>query len=188
MLPELLRRVSLFRVLHQIDQNLAEGCRQSGCPYCNGILHYAPYYRKARGGPKDLPEEYSKRLSLCCSREECRRRVLPPSCLFQGRKVYWKAVILITMTLHQRRSGGVSANQLMRMFSISRKTIIRWLRYYHDVFPKSQEWQSVRGFIEVAVSDLRLPGSLLSYFMKHSSTTSTGVINCLRFLALGQVR
>jgi len=94
---------------------------------------------------------------------------------------------MITISLHQRRPDGVSANQLMRMFSISRKTIIRWIRYFHDVFPKSREWQSVRGYVQAAVSDQRLPGSLFFYFRKHSSTPFNGVIKCLRFLASGQV-
>lgn len=188
MLPELLRRVSLFKVLHQIDQDLAEKCRQSGCPHCKGPLHYSPYYRKPRGGPRELPEEYSKRFSLCCSREECRKRTLPPSCLFLGRKVYWKAVILVNMTLHQRRPDGISANQLMRMFSICRKTIIRWLGYFHNVFPRSSGWQCVRGQVQAAVSDQGLPGNLLCYFIIRASSPFTGLVNYLRFLALGQIK
>ena len=35
------------------------------------------------------------RLSFCCGREGCRRRVLPPSVLFWGRRVYWAAVVLV---------------------------------------------------------------------------------------------
>ena len=88
MLAELLQRVSLFRLLHRIDQDLAEKSRLAGCPYCQGPLHRARYLRKPRGGPENIPEEYFFRLSLSCGREHRRRRVLPPSCMFMGRKVY----------------------------------------------------------------------------------------------------
>ena len=151
MLPELLNCVSLFHVLHLIDIDLAEKQRQAGCPYCKSPLHYASYTRKPRGGPKDIPEEYMKRFSLCCSREDCRRRVLPPSCLFMERKVYWQAVILITTTLHQKRPKGVAINHLMRMFSIPRKTIVRWIQYFRSSFPKTSQWQRLRGRISACL-------------------------------------
>jgi len=188
MLPDLLHDVSLFQVLHQIDQDLAETCRQAGCPYCQGPLRYAPYLRKPRGGPKNLPEEYQKRFSLCCGREECRRRVLPPSCLFLGRKVYWQAVILVTMALRQRRTQGSSVNRLMRMFSIPRKTIVRWLHYFRSAFPVSASWQRLRGRVHAAIGDHGLPGNLVDHFLDHSSDTSTGLVACLQFLAAGQTR
>jgi hypothetical protein len=130
MLSDLLQDVSLFRILHQIDLGLAESCRQAWCPYSQGALHYASYLRKPRGVPEKIPEEYLIRYSLCCGREGCCRRVLPPSCLFMGRRVYWHAVIRVVMTLRQSRSNGMGANQLMRMFSIPRKTIVRWTSYF----------------------------------------------------------
>ena len=186
MLPDLLSDVSLFRVLHLIDQDLAERCRQTGCPICDGPLHSAPYLRKPRGGPKDIPEEYQKRFSLCCGREECRRRVLPPSCLFMGRKVYWQSVILVAMTLRQRRVDGFSANQLMRMFSIPRTTLIRWMQYFRAVFPTTAQWQCLRGQVKSEVSNQGLPGSLVERFLAYFSEPFTGLVDCLRFLASGQ--
>ena len=188
MLPELLQRVSLFCVLHQIDQDLAEAYRQAGCPFCRGPLHKAAYLRKPRGGPRGIPEEYQIRLSLCCGRENCRRRVLPPSCLFMGRKVYWGAVILVTMTLRQRRPSGVSANRLMRMFSIPRKTIVRWIHFFRCEFPASAQWQRLRGQVSASVADQTLPGNLVKHFLDHFPTPSEGLVGCLRFLASGQTR
>jgi hypothetical protein len=58
MLSDLLQDVSLFRILHHIDRDLGESCRQARCPYCQGPLHSAPYRRKPRGGPEKIPEEY----------------------------------------------------------------------------------------------------------------------------------
>ena len=188
MLPELLGDVSLFRVLHQIDRDLAEQCRQDGCPFCQGPLHYSTYFRKPRGGPEDIPEAYTKRLSLCCGRKECRRRVLPLSCLFLGRKVYWQAIILAAMTLRQKRPNGFAINQLMRMLSISRTTIVRWIQYFGAVFPTTAHWQRIRGRVSAMVSDQGLPGNLVEHFLAHSSEPLTGLVDCLRFLAWGQAR
>lgn len=185
MLPELLQHVSLFSVLHQIDKDFAEHYRQSGCPYCHGKLCYAPYYRKPRGGPEDIPQEYTLRLSLCCSKEGCRRRVLPPSCLFMGRNVYWRAVILIVVTLRQGKPQRRSINKLQEMFSISRKTIVRWIHYFRKVFPKSSQWQRLRGRLSARVGNDNLPGRLLTYFFSYYSSISEGLIGCLRFLASG---
>lgn len=184
MLPELLRHVSLFRVLHQIDQDLSQSCQQAGCPYCDGPLHKASYFRKPRGGPENIPEEYQIRLSLCCGRESCRRRVLPPSCLFMGRKVYWRAVILIVATLRQRRPSRASINLLVRKFSISRQTIVRWIKYFRAEFGSTPGWQNLRGLVTARISNHDLPGSLIDYFLHHHTCAASGLIGCLRFFAL----
>lgn len=188
MLSNLLHRVSLFRTLHQIDQDLASACRKAGCPYCGGPLHKSAYIRKPRGGPPNLPEKYQIRFSFCCGRGDCRRRVLPPSCRFMGRKVYWNAVILIALTLRHRRPNGISANRLARMFAISRKTIIRWIHYFRDEFAASVQWQRLRGQVNASVEDQSLPGSLVSHFLDHFPSQFEGLIGCIRFLASGQTR
>lgn len=187
MLSDLLQDVSLFRILHQIDRDLAESCRQARCLYCHGALHYASYLRKPRGGPEKIPEEYLIRFSLCCGREGCRRRVLPPSCLFMDRRVYWQAVILIVMTLRQSRSNGMAANQLMRMFSISRKTIVRWTSYFRDEFAASREWLRLRGRVDGSVCNGDLPGGLVEHFISFCGSAAGGLVACLQFLASGQV-
>jgi hypothetical protein len=187
MLSDLLQDVSLFRILHQIDRDLAESCRQARCPYCQGSLHYAPYRRKPRGGPEKIPEEYLWRFSLCCGREDCRRRVLPPSCLFMGRRVYWQAVILVVMTLRQSRADGIGANRLMRMFSIPRKTIVRWIGYFRDEFAASREWLRLRGRVDATVGNGNLPGGLVEHFLVTCGSAAGGLVACLQFLATGQV-
>ncbi len=186
MLAELLQCVSTFRVLHQIDQDFALACQQTGCPFCQGPLHKASYLRKPRGGPINIPEEYQIRYSLCCGRESCRRRVLPPSCLFMGRKVYWRAVILIVTSLRQRKPNRASVNLLARRFSIPRKTIVRWLRYFREEFVSSVEWLKLRGQVSAQVSNHDLPGNLVEYFLLHHSSPADGLIGCLRFLSLSR--
>lgn len=186
MLPELLEKANLFHLLHQIDLDLAEQTRKLGCPFCGSALHYSNYERKPRGGPDKIPERYLIRQSLCCSARDCRRRTLPGSCLFMGRRVYWGCVILVVMALRQQRAGAVSIGKLKRMFDISHKTIRRWILYYKELFPSSAQWQALRGAVSPAVDNNRLPGSLLEYFMVQFSSAKQGLIACLRFLATWQ--
>jgi len=187
MLSKLLDDVSLFRVLHQIDQDLARECRQAGCPFCHSPLHNAPYTRKPRGGPASIPDECCVRLSLCCSRENCRRRVLPPSCLFLGRKVYWRAVIVIIVTLRQRNPRSYSINMLARTYNISRDTVVRWIHYFCEAFPQSHEWQRLRGLVSARLSNNDLPQGLVDYFLSTHTTSADGLIAYLQFLASGHV-
>ena len=94
MYHDLPRPAEFWSLLFEIDQDLAETTRKNGCP-CGGRLHRANYPRKPRGGPDTLPETYQLRLSFCCDRDGCRKRVTPPSVRFLGRKVYLGALILI---------------------------------------------------------------------------------------------
>ena len=183
MLPELLQKASLFSLLHRIDMDLARKHQQNGCPYCGGPLHQANYPRKPRGGPDDIPEDCLLRLSLCCSREGCRRRSLPPSTRFMGRLVYWGCVILVVMTLRQDRADGVSANKLRRLLGVTRKTLNRWTAYFRDVFPRSAQWQRLRGRVSSWVRDNELPGALLRFFLLNRESPEKGLIACLYSLA-----
>jgi len=83
-----------------IDQDLAETARKKACP-CGGRLHCANYLRKPRGTPVQLPEPCRVRLSFCCDRDGCRKRVTPPSVRFLGRKVYLGAVIIVISAMRQ---------------------------------------------------------------------------------------
>ena len=85
MYHELPRGASFWSFLFAIDQDLAETTRKKACP-CGGRLHCANYPRKPRGTPVQLPEPQRLRLSFCCDRDGCRKRVTPPSVRFLGRK------------------------------------------------------------------------------------------------------
>jgi hypothetical protein len=104
MCQDLPRGASFWSFLFSIDKNLAQISRQKGCP-CGGHLHCAHYPRKPRGGGDDLPEQYGYRLSFCCDRDGCRKRVTPPSVRFLGRKVYLGAVVILVAAMRQGRSS-----------------------------------------------------------------------------------
>jgi hypothetical protein len=102
-----------------------------------------------------------------------------------GRRVYWAGIIMVVMALRQRKVDGWSVRQLMDRFGISRKTLLRWMDYFRNVFPCSAQWQRLRGKISSEVENSELPGALLDYFLKHNKSPEKGFIDCLHFLAKG---
>ena len=154
-------------------------------PFCGGPLHYACYERKPRGGPPDLPEAYAVRFSLCCGHPGCRRRVLPPSVLFWGRRVYWAAVFLVVSALRQGRTRGYTVRRLHVLFGLTRPTLARWIRYFREQFPHSRCFQSIGGRLMPPVAVKRLPGSLIERFQKARDAHEAALLACLKTLALG---
>lgn len=144
----LLDQESLFTQLLAIDLELWQRVREQGCPKsgCGGPLHDARYTRKPRGNTAKIPDGCCRRLSLCCG--HCRRRTLPPSCLFMGRKVYWScAVMLVTAAVQQASSLSACIKTCGKQLGVSRQTVRRWVDYFARLLPKSALWQTVRGRI-----------------------------------------
>ena len=145
-------------LLGRIDRDLAAEVRAAGCPRCDGPLHRAEYRRKPRGGPP-LPDDLVIRRGLCCG-GDCRRRVLPPSVLFLGRKVYWGAVVLLVGAVRQRRPASASARKLYKLLGVSWKTVRRWVDWWAEVFPHTPGWRAFRGHVGAEVRDDDLPAGL----------------------------
>ena len=185
MLLGVVGRISFFLLLQRFDADLEEGCRAAGCPRCGGPLHRAHYERKPRGGPSGLPEEVCVRRGLCCGAVSCRRRSLPPSCLFLGRRVYWAGVILVLVTLRQQRLDGRDAARLRRQVGVSRATLARWLSWFRSEFPATPWWQRLRGRVDGAVCNEQLPSALVQHFVAAHGEEEAGLVACLRFLAEG---
>ena len=176
----ILRDSSFFALLLQLDQDLAAEARGAGCA-CGGALHSAPYPRKPRGGPDELGAEHRMRLSFCCSVEGCRKRVTPPSLRFLGRKVFFGVWVLLLPVLRD----GPTRERLRRLeevFGVSRRTLLRWRRFWREAVPVSRFWEAGRGHFAVPVAAQRLPGSLLEAF---TAATDPGgrVVAVLRFIS-----
>jgi hypothetical protein len=125
------------------------------------------------------------RQSLCCGREGCRKRLLPPSCIYMGRKKYWSGIIFVIMALRQNRSNSKMTIKVMRMFGISYNTLLRWRAWFKDEFAGSDQWKKIRGRISACVSSRQLPASLLNYFIQTLGSDEQGLIGCLQILASG---
>lgn len=151
-------------------------------PYCGGPLHQAPYERKPRGGPPDLADLYSIRLSLCCGRRGCRRRALPPSVLFWGRRVYWAGTLLVVTALRQGRTEGFTLRRVQALFGVTRPTLHRWLRYFREVFPQTRAWRAISGRLWPPVRSGAL-GDLVDRFVQARDGPETGLVACLAALS-----
>ncbi|MFH1809425.1 MAG: helix-turn-helix domain-containing protein [Pseudomonadota bacterium] len=182
---KLLKNAAFYVFLAKIDRDLAAQVQANGCPFCEGHLHDAHYQRAGRGGFRNIPSWVYTRWSLCCGRAGCRRRTLPPSCLFLGRRWYWQGVILVAITMHQQRRKGYCVEQLITHFGVSRATVWRWLKYFREVFPQTSLWRSIRGLVGASVRDDALPQSLLEHFESTMKDAEEALGSCLRFLATG---
>lgn len=94
---------------------------------------------------------------------------------------------MIVTTLWRQNPKENSINMLARKFKISRNTVVRWIRYFRDEFPQSLQWQRLRGLVSAKISNSSLPRGLIEYFLRTRTSPAGGLINCLQFLASGQV-
>lgn len=153
-------------------------------PYCEGPLHDANYWRKPRGGPPDLEKVFELRYSLCCGREGCRRRVMPPSVRFLGRRVYWAPVVLLLTALRQGKNPEATLERLKGVCGVWRSTINRWRDYFLDIFPESSTWRRLSGHFLTKKKD-RLIHNLLSSYYQKIQPPKSAIAKCLQALAMG---
>jgi hypothetical protein len=171
---------SFWSFLFAIDQDLAETTRKEGCP-CGGRLHCANYLRKPRGTPVQLPEPHRVRLSFCCDRDGCRKRVTPPSVRFLGPKVYLGAVIILISAMRQGPTPR-RVRELSRRFGADRRTIARWQAFWREHFPQTTFWKVAHARLTPVVEVVTLPYSLMDAFLR-SRAPCKGWAQLLRFLA-----
>lgn len=164
-------------LLPKIDQNLAAAAQAAGCSFCGGRLDVANYPRSPRGAEVD--ETYLVRYSFCCAVEGCRRRRTPPSVRFLGRKVYLGAVVVLATALQQGPSK-MSVTKLSALLGITRRTLVRWRRWWSTLFATSRFWTSLRGRFVPAVSETELPASALSRVL--ATDEEPAVVALLRLL------
>jgi len=152
-----------FAALTAFDEQIAREVAAGGCPRCGGPLHRADYGRKPRGALQGAAAEaFALRHSLCCGREGCRARALPPSLRFLGRRVYVEAVVLLASAVAQlarvpreaRAATGVPA-----------RTLRRWGAWWRETFPRTSVWFALRAtFSPPPPDEAELPRSLLDRF------------------------
>jgi hypothetical protein len=149
-----------FAKLLELDEQLARVVAEAGCRHCGGPLHRAHYPRKPRGAVFAVAgEAFSLRHSLCCGRPGCRRRTLPPSLRFLGRRVYLEVVVLLASLCTQL---AVSLRAAARAMAVPRRTLGRWGRWWREWLPQTALWTQVRAhFAPPPPAAARLPRSLL---------------------------
>jgi hypothetical protein len=149
-----------FASLEEFDRQIAASVAAAGCRHCGGPLHQGNYERKPRGGRvAEGGEAFTLRYSLCCGREGCRKRALPPSLRFLGRRVYLEAVVLLASAL----TVGLETLRMAREITgVPTRTLRRWHGWWTGAFPSSALWTELRArFVPPPPAESELPRSLL---------------------------
>lgn len=167
-------------MLPRIDDDLAAKTREAGCPFCGGRLDVADYPRAPRGVTEGLDASWDSRRSLCCAVEGCRRRSTPPSVRFLGRKVYVGAVVVLATAL-QHGPSKKSVTALSTLLGITRRTLVRWRRWWSTAFTTSRFWTSLCGRFVPAVDEAAMPASILSRML--ATDDAERLVALLRVLA-----
>jgi hypothetical protein len=180
MYHDLPRDARFWSFLSTVDQDLAKIARKKACS-CGGRLHCANYLRKPRGTPVQLPEQERLRLSFCCDRDGCRKRVTPPSVRFLGQKVYLNAIIIVISAMRQGPTPR-RVRELSNRVGADRRTIARWQVFWREHFPQIPFWKIARARLVPLVEIISLPYSLLDAFLRHNPPDQ-GWMLLLRFLS-----
>ena len=171
---------TIYQLLTQIDESLAEEVRARGCDFCGGVLHSARYPRKPRGVRSALDESYDSRLSFCCARDGCRRRSTPPSVRFLGRKVYLGVIVVLLTALHHGLTEA-RCRRLLEALEVPAQTLWRWRRWWREQFAQSRCWRALAGRFMPPLAVDQLPGSLLERL--DGSALSERVVQLLVLIA-----
>mgnify|MGYP001563506566 CR=1 FL=1 len=160
MMPVSRLGLEIFEGLEKIDGAIAAAVAAGGCRHCGGPLHRGNYLRKPRGGlMASVGEGSTLRHSLCCGWRGCRKRSLPPSLRFLGRRVYLEAVVILgSVVALAKACVQVAADST----GVPARTLRRWGSWWRDVFPATATWADLRArFVPPAPDETDLPRSLL---------------------------
>lgn len=161
-----------FEGLLEEDGRELVRAQRGGCPRCGERLDRADFPRKPRGIPPAWEGLFTRRFSLCCSREGCRRRVTPPSVRFLGRRVYAAAVVL---------AASLSA---LIAATVPSRTLRRWSAWWRSPFVESAFFRAARARLMPPVDTAQLPRSLVERFSDGGAdTTELALLRALAFLS-----
>jgi hypothetical protein len=159
--------------LLEIDEAIAKAVQEAGCRRCKGRLDRADYPRKPRGAEiAPQSEVWKKRISLCCSKEGCRKRSTPPSARFLGRRVYTAAVVLV--------APPILIEGMRKVAGVPLRTVRRWLVWWQDGFVNTRFFRTAKSRISRGLSIAELPAALIRRF---GGSPLDQVERTLRFLS-----
>ena len=184
--PELLKSKSLFSLLYKIDQDLCERTRARGCPFA-GVRCIAPT-TSASLAAAPLILKRLLRFALACAAAVpgCRRRVLPPSVRFWGRRVYWAPVFYWSRPFARAQNPSITLERLKGLCGVWRSTVKRWQRYFRDIFAQSIGYRRLSRAPDAADCTRAAAGSFAGTILPHRRCRPRRRWStCLQTLALG---
>jgi hypothetical protein len=159
MFDEIELGIEFFEGLTAIDQAIVDRAAAEPCGRCGGPLHRGDYARKPRGGVVAVAgEAFSRRFSLCCGRDGCRRRTTPPSVRFLGRRVYVGAAVVVASAV---ALAAATAQAIRRTTGIAARTTRRWLRWWRGPFAATRVLVELAARLAAPVARIELPTSIL---------------------------
>lgn len=163
-----------------MDEVIAAAVAAGRCRHCEGPLHRGDYRRKPRGALLAAAgEAFTRRHSLCCGRRGCRRRALPPSLRFLGRRVYLEVVVVVASMIAQ--AVAMTARTAITATGVPLRTLRRWSTWWRETFPRLPVWVELRArFIPPPPNEAELPRSLLARLGAEDAET---VLLAARYLA-----
>jgi hypothetical protein len=169
-----------FLYLVFIDEQTCTQVAAAGCPFCKAALHRSDYPRKPRGGLWAAAEAlFSKRISLCCARQGCRRRTTPASVRFLGRRVYLSIAVLLASMLLQT----MTAKAVHLKTQVPLRTVRRWSEFWHSELPKTPWFQTQRASFMPPLCTATLPTSLIQRFVTPQRSDHEVLLLTLCFLS-----
>jgi hypothetical protein len=171
-----------FTALFRLDEQLAQAVAETRCVHCGGPLHVANYRRKPRGGAIAAKgEAFTLRHSLCCGRRGCRKRTMPPSLRFLGRRVYLEVVVLFAAAYAQAAGALNEAREVTR---VPAWTLRRWLSWWQEHLAQQTWWMRLRAQSPPSPPDESdLPRSLIARLRKYGSSVGDVALQAAMCLA-----
>jgi hypothetical protein len=150
--------------------------------HCAGPLHQGNYHRKPRGALiATAGEALTRRHSLCCGRRGCRKRTLPPSLRFLGRRVYLEVVVVLASVIAQIVA---TAREAVAASGVPVRTLRRWGVWWREVFPRLPTWAELRArFTPPPPDEAQLPRSLFARLGGEGLADEEALLRSARYLA-----
>jgi hypothetical protein len=171
------------QLLEKVDADLTEEARLKGCLLCGGKLHRSDYDRKPREDLfVDTGVELLRRISYCCGRDGCRRRVTPPSVIFLGRRVYLGAVVIVASVIALTQQGAAARRAATE---VPARTLRRWARWWRVELTATSLFAALSGLLASPIDASRLPCSLLERLAGSAAEQVAALLKLLAPLTTG---
>jgi hypothetical protein len=183
----LLADTRFHELLLAFDRDLADRARTTGCIVCGGPVHSSPYQRKPRRRCLRLGPEHDQRFSFCCAIDGCRKRKMPPSLRFLGRKVYLASIVVL-IAIMQHGISEPRTRRLAEAIRVNRRTVARWRVWWREVFTATPFWHIARAAFMPPVDENRLPAALIERFAGGAAERLIALLRFLSPISGGQVQ